>query len=1019
MLADHLLANEMSDETRMLQRGILVNADATHSWGVRAFPNLPALTATETETPTQTLTRHDTIDNAGDFSEMTELEVERQVKDEGTAVIAQNINSLTFPGLKNAMLLQILLFVLLCCVEIPVLITVSMTFKEQMLEPLDFFEQLALLRTEGYAFTAVAQQLVFSALKQVSPPRPTSEEGPLSIGGNWSLVAMLKFWGARMADTLQEAANFRSFTSHDASVTRAKTLIFGDKVLFRYFEAKPPTQSRIRVDNALVNFLSLENTLLTLPQMVDISIINSSAFMNPLDNMPHIGLLITESIENLVTFVHEYAANLKDMFRLIVYCSIGGAVLLFAITLVLEVGWIRGNGQRVYSCLTALPKNHVSQIAENLRIRRREQEETSTQGNAESNKQEDNIMKIFVAGGSSFLSGIADQLAMIIAVVAVLILFVVILMMMAILVDEQTDVLSASSPHTTYLHGAWALAMATLTDMFQMFWLDTPYRNAWVDKMTLGQRFSQDQTNFTMFYTYSAFGNQTKGIKPLRGYRAGSREAREAVVCVGELVIPNWFDEATHCYSPDMIYAMIETLLESRVSRFMSSDDDRLQWTDIVQETCSLLIYPIFDVLVDPLFNTLRDTIREDLTTLSDRYYPLLFGFLALALFCQVISIVALMGVGNHLRHVLGLLLHCPGSVILQTSRVMTFLSGDFSNRRRDESAKTTTFFRSVVMQLPDAIVTVLVETMEIQSANAACDRIFGEGVASGSATRFITTKFQGDTSRLLAVGLGTKRKPQDLIYQRDETTQVNLLVTALPMGETIVLVFRDVTATVRHNTLIAVERSKSDQLLRSILPPSLVGRVQAGEKNISFAVSSATIIFMDIVSFTPWCGASTADKVMMTLNNLFRRFDSNCSNYSTVTRIKCIGDCYMAAGGVFSEINQPAEHAKQVVSFGLDSLDSVEALNEELGERLQMRVGVNTGGPIVAGVIGGGLGKPTFEIIGPAINLVAADGTPRTADGRPRVTDGVRAHIRRPVRREGERNRRGQGRNGSHVHCQ
>jgi class 3 adenylate cyclase len=57
-------------------------------------------------------------------------------------------------------------------------------------------------------------------------------------------------------------------------------------------------------------------------------------------------------------------------------------------------------------------------------------------------------------------------------------------------------------------------------------------------------------------------------------------------------------------------------------------------------------------------------------------------------------------------------------------------------------------------------------------------------------------------------------------------------------------------------------------------------------------------------------------------------------------------------------------------VSFGPDSLGSINALNQELGERLQIRVGVNTGGPIAAGVLGGGSGKPTFEIIGPAINM-------------------------------------------------
>jgi class 3 adenylate cyclase len=45
--------------------------------------------------------------------------------------------------------------------------------------------------------------------------------------------------------------------------------------------------------------------------------------------------------------------------------------------------------------------------------------------------------------------------------------------------------------------------------------------------------------------------------------------------------------------------------------------------------------------------------------------------------------------------------------------------------------------------------------------------------------------------------------------------------------------------------------------------------------------------------------------------------------------------------------------------------------MNKGLSENLQIRVGVNTGGPIVAGVLGGiGSGKPMFEILGPPINI-------------------------------------------------
>jgi class 3 adenylate cyclase len=172
----------------------------------------------------------------------------------------------------------------------------------------------------------------------------------------------------------------------------------------------------------------------------------------------------------------------------------------------------------------------------------------------------------------------------------------------------------------------------------------------------------------------------------------------------------------------------------------------------------------------------------------------------------------------------------------------------------------------------------------------------------------------------------------------------------------------------VRYDTLILEERAKSDELLATILPPSLVQRVQRGETNISFAVPSATIMFIDIVEFTPWCGSLDAVTVVSRLNQLFKRFDSGLAHRSTMTKIKCIGDCYMAAGGIFCEINRPMQHAKEVVGFGLEAIKVIRDLNAELGENLEIRVGANTGGPIVAGVLG--IGKPTFEILGPAINM-------------------------------------------------
>ena len=54
---------------------------------------------------------------------------------------------------------------------------------------------------------------------------------------------------------------------------------------------------------------------------------------------------------------------------------------------------------------------------------------------------------------------------------------------------------------------------------------------------------------------------------------------------------------------------------------------------------------------------------------------------------------------------------------------------------------------------------------------------------------------------------------------------------------------------------------------------------------------------------------------------------------------------------------------------------NKITELDEFLNETLRIRVGINNGGrPIVAGVLG--TEKPTFEILGPTINIAQQNGT-------------------------------------------
>ena len=67
--------------------------------------------------------------------------------------------------------------------------------------------------------------------------------------------------------------------------------------------------------------------------------------------------------------------------------------------------------------------------------------------------------------------------------------------------------------------------------------------------------------------------------------------------------------------------------------------------------------------------------------------------------------------------------------------------------------------------------------------------------------------------------------------------------------------------------------------------------------------------------------------------------------------------------------------------------MKKIGSINESLEQNLRIRVGVNAGGPIVAGVLG--TDKPTFEIFGPAINMAQQ----MEHNGVP-----MQVHISRPV---------------------
>jgi adenylate cyclase len=169
------------------------------------------------------------------------------------------------------------------------------------------------------------------------------------------------------------------------------------------------------------------------------------------------------------------------------------------------------------------------------------------------------------------------------------------------------------------------------------------------------------------------------------------------------------------------------------------------------------------------------------------------------------------------------------------------------------------------------------------------------------------------------------------------------------------------------------VEQEKAENLLLNVLPSSIADRLKAEPHTIADQIDHASILFADVVDFTPFAQRLPAAEVVGTLDRLFSRFDALAERYG-LEKIKTIGDCYMVAAGVPTP--RP-DHAEAVARMALDMIGVMGANDDVGGLGLELRVGINSG-PVIAGVIG--RKRFLYDLWGDAVNTASrmeSQGTP------------------------------------------
>jgi len=164
---------------------------------------------------------------------------------------------------------------------------------------------------------------------------------------------------------------------------------------------------------------------------------------------------------------------------------------------------------------------------------------------------------------------------------------------------------------------------------------------------------------------------------------------------------------------------------------------------------------------------------------------------------------------------------------------------------------------------------------------------------------------------------------------------------------------------------LLRLEQEKAENLLLNILPKDIAAILKNESRTIADHYAAASILFADMVGFTPLSSEIPPVEMVELLNEVFSYFDGLVDKYG-LEKIKTIGDCYMIASGV---PRPRPDHAHALIRLALEMRAYLATHTFRAGRQLHFRMGINSG-PVLAGVIG--RKKFIYDLWGDAVNTAS-----------------------------------------------
>lgn len=375
-------------------------------------------------------------------------------------------------------------------------------------------------------------------------------------------------------------------------------------------------------------------------------------------------------------------------------------------------------------------------------------------------------------------------------------------------------------------------------------------------------------------------------------------------------------------------------------------------------------------------------------------YYSVYFIalFIVLQLISAFVGSIYMIYKKNRMRSALYYFSYFPPNSILENHILMCLLESGKYDVENDKRQNTFMKPEEIFKVCPDPVA-ILDQNLMILDSNESFNRLFKYEIGPKKASlrslmsSYISAKSPSSVDQLenrLKQSLEGEGEPNfdlsltfhslddKMFYSGVNAIMVGIIGPIISQQDhqdiiNIGLIFDDKTEIIQREQKIIKEQEKIALMLNKVMPEQISHHLQEGAESISFTVQSATIGCIRIWS-DDFNECSNQQEIFDFYYKVFNKFDEVISRFTWLTKVRTFTRTYEFAGGLLTSVNKPEKHAEESISFCLKLLEIKEELEQSIGHKIDISSGLNTGGPLVGGILN--INRPNFQLLGNDVEI-------------------------------------------------